>query len=182
MPLDGMTVLDATQVMAGPFCTLLLADMGAEVIKVEKPDGDDSRRIGPPFINGESAAYLGINRNKQSVVLDLRTDAGKDAFHRLAAQVDVVAENRDKFLALATTMRKEPVGSGAGHQALGHLPQGNGGPDLSGGPFLGDAPATWQQKAQSPRQLHHTFGTDGEVYVSQLSGDIGPMLGIWLAE
>ena len=93
MPLDGMTVLDTTQVMAGPFCTLLLADMGADVIKVEKPDGDDSRRIGPPFINGESAAYLGINRNKQGIVLDLRTDAGKDAFRRLASQVDVVAEN-----------------------------------------------------------------------------------------
>ena len=93
MPLDGMTVLDATQVMAGPFCTLLLADMGADVIKVEKPDGDDSRRIGPPFIKGESAAYLGINRNKQSVVLDLRTDAGKDAFRRLASKADVVAEN-----------------------------------------------------------------------------------------
>ncbi len=93
MPLEGMIVLDATQVMAGPFCTLLLADMGAEVIKVEKPAGDDSRRIGPPFIKGESAAYLGVNRNKKSVVLDLRTDAGKDAFKRLAAQVDVVAEN-----------------------------------------------------------------------------------------
>ena len=93
MPLDGMTVLDATQVMAGPFCTLLLADMGADVIKVEKPDGDDVRRIGPPFINGESAAHLGINRNKRSIVLDLRTDAGKEAFRRLASQVDVVAEN-----------------------------------------------------------------------------------------
>jgi len=93
MPLDGMTVLDTTQVMAGPFCTLLLADMGADVIKVEKPEGDDSRRIGPPFIKGESAAFLGINRNKRSVVLDLRTDAGKDAFRRLASQADVVAEN-----------------------------------------------------------------------------------------
>ena len=93
MPLEGMTILDATQVMAGPFCTLLLADMGAEVIKIEKPDGDDSRRIGPPFIEGESAAFLGINRNKKSVVLDLRSNAGKAAFKRLAAQVDVVAEN-----------------------------------------------------------------------------------------
>jgi crotonobetainyl-CoA:carnitine CoA-transferase CaiB-like acyl-CoA transferase len=93
MPLEGMTILDATQVMAGPFCTLLLADMGAEVIKIEKPDGDDSRRIGPPFIEGESAAFLGINRNKKSVVLDLQSSTGKAAFKRLAAQVDVVAEN-----------------------------------------------------------------------------------------
>jgi formyl-CoA transferase len=67
--------------------------MGAEVIKIEKPDGDDSRRIGPPFIEGESAAFLGINRNKKSVVLDLRSNAGKAAFKRLATQVDVVAEN-----------------------------------------------------------------------------------------
>jgi crotonobetainyl-CoA:carnitine CoA-transferase CaiB-like acyl-CoA transferase len=93
MPLQGLTVLDATQVMAGPYCTLLLADMGADVIKVEKPNGDDSRRIGPPFIGGESAAYLGINRNKRSIVLDLQTDAGKDAFRRLAARSDIVAEN-----------------------------------------------------------------------------------------
>jgi crotonobetainyl-CoA:carnitine CoA-transferase CaiB-like acyl-CoA transferase len=92
-PLEGLVVLDATQVMAGPFCTLLLADMGAEVIKVEKPTGDDSRRMGPPFINGESAAFLGINRNKRSIVLDLRREHDRDVFRRLAAQADVVAEN-----------------------------------------------------------------------------------------
>ena len=92
-PLEGLTVLDSTQVMAGPFCTLLLADMGAEVIKVEKPEGDDSRRIGPPFINGESAAYLGINRNKKSIVLNLRRDHDKEVYRRLARQADVVAEN-----------------------------------------------------------------------------------------
>ena len=62
MPLEGMTILDATQVMAGPFCTLLLADMGAEVIKIEKPDGDDSRRIGPPFIEGESWASTATSK------------------------------------------------------------------------------------------------------------------------
>ena len=93
MPLDGVTVLDCTQVMAGPFCTMLLADMGADVIKVEKPGGDDSRRMGPPFINGESAAFLGINRNKRSIVLDLRNDADRSVFRRIAAQADVVAEN-----------------------------------------------------------------------------------------
>jgi formyl-CoA transferase len=71
MPLDGVTVLDAMQVMAGPFCTMFLADMGADVIKVEMPTGDDSWYMGPPFINGESAAFLGINRNKRSIVLDL---------------------------------------------------------------------------------------------------------------
>ena len=94
MPLDGMTVLDCTQVMAGPYCTLLLADMGAEVIKVEKPGGgDDSRRMGPPFINGESAAFLGINRNKKSIVLDLKRDLDHQVFKAMARRVDVVAEN-----------------------------------------------------------------------------------------
>ena len=93
MPLDGITVLDCTQVMAGPFCTMLLADMGADVIKVEKPGGDDSRRMGPPFINGESAAFLGINRNKRSIVLDLRNEVDRSIFRRIAAQADVLAEN-----------------------------------------------------------------------------------------
>ena len=93
MPLEGVTVLDCTQVMAGPFCTMLLADMGADVIKVEKPGGDDSRRMGPPFINGESAAFLGINRNKRSIVLDLRNEVHRSVFRRIAAQADVIAEN-----------------------------------------------------------------------------------------
>ena len=93
MPLEGVTVLDCTQVMAGPFCTMLLADMGADVIKVEKPGGDDSRRMGPPFINGESAAFLGINRNKQSIVLDLRNGVDRSVLRRIASQADVVAEN-----------------------------------------------------------------------------------------
>ena len=72
-PLAGVKVLDLTQMMAGPFCTMLLADMGADVVKVEKPDGDDIRRSGPPFIEGESAAFLGINRNKRGMVVDLGT-------------------------------------------------------------------------------------------------------------
>ena len=93
MPLEGVTVLDCTQVMAGPFCTMLLADMGADVIKVEKPGGDDSRRMGPPFINGESAAFLGINRNKRSIVLDLRNEVDRSVFRRIAQRADVIAEN-----------------------------------------------------------------------------------------
>ena len=92
-PLEGVVVLDCTQVMAGPFCAMLLADMGAEVIKVEKPGGDDARRMGPPFINGESAAFLGVNRNKKGVVLDLKNDLDRGVFRRMAAQADVVAEN-----------------------------------------------------------------------------------------
>ena len=93
LPLEGMTILDCTQVMAGPNATLLLADMGAEIIKIEKPEGDDSRKMGPPFIHGESAAFLGINRNKRSVVLDLKSKIGQEVFKDIAKQVDVVAEN-----------------------------------------------------------------------------------------
>lgn len=92
--LEGMVVLDATQIMAGPFCTLLLADMGADVIKVEHPDGgDDTRRMGPPFIAGESAAFLAMNRNKRSVALNLKAEDGKDLFRRLARRADVLVEN-----------------------------------------------------------------------------------------
>ncbi|MFQ5521003.1 MAG: CaiB/BaiF CoA transferase family protein [Candidatus Methylomirabilia bacterium] len=93
-PLDGVVVLDATQVMAGPFCTLLLADMGADVIKVEKPQGgDDSRAMGPPFIGEESAAFLAINRNKRSVVVDLKSAEGRDLFRVLARRSDILVEN-----------------------------------------------------------------------------------------
>ncbi len=92
-PLEGVVVLDCTQVMAGPFCAMLLADMGADVVKVEKPGGDDARRMGPPFINGESAAFLGVNRNKKSIVLDLKNEIDRDVFRRMAARADVVVEN-----------------------------------------------------------------------------------------
>jgi len=94
LPLEGVRVLEASQVMAGPYCALLLADMGAQVVKVEKPrGGDDSRRMGPPFINGESAAFLAINRNKRSLALDLKHPAGQAVFKRLAAQADILVEN-----------------------------------------------------------------------------------------
>jgi len=92
--LDGVRVVDVSQVMAGPFCCLLLADMGAEVIKIEKPNGgDDSRRMGPPFLAGESAAFLAMNRNKRSLALDLKQPEGQRIFRRLVARADVVVEN-----------------------------------------------------------------------------------------
>ena len=94
LPLQGMKVLDFTQMMAGPFCTMLLADMGAEVVKVEKPDGgDDIRRAGPPFIKGESAAFLGINRNKRSIVLDLKSEDGVAIARRMAERADILVQN-----------------------------------------------------------------------------------------
>ena len=92
-PLAGVKVLDLTQMMAGPFCTMLLADMGADVVKVEKPDGDDIRRSGPPFINGESAAFLGINRNKRGIVVDLGAAGGVEVIRRMSRGVDVLVQN-----------------------------------------------------------------------------------------
>jgi crotonobetainyl-CoA:carnitine CoA-transferase CaiB-like acyl-CoA transferase len=91
--LEGMRVLEITQVMSGPFCGLLLADMGADVIKVEKPEGDDSRRMVPPTINGESAAFMAINRNKRGLGLNLKAEEGKSVFRQLAARADVIIEN-----------------------------------------------------------------------------------------
>src|SRR5262244_51840 len=93
LALQGMRVLEISQVMAGPFCGLLLADMGADVIKVEKPHGDDSRRMAPPAINGESVAFMAINRNKRGLCLDLRTAEGNEIFCKLAARADVLIEN-----------------------------------------------------------------------------------------
>ena len=94
LALEGVRVLDLTQIMAGPYCTMMLADMGADVVKVEKPNGgDDTRRMGPPFIEGESAAFLGINRNKRSIVIDLRSDPGRELAQRMARESDVLVQN-----------------------------------------------------------------------------------------
>ena len=93
-PLDGITVLDLTRVLSGPYCTMLLADMGARVIKIEQPGkGDDTRAWGPPFVAGESAYFLSINRNKESVTLDFKQPAGRALLDRLFAKADVVVEN-----------------------------------------------------------------------------------------
>lgn len=91
-PLEGIRVIDFSRVMAGPFCTALLADLGAEVIKVESPQGDDYRHIGP-FKSGESALFQLMNRGKKSVVLDLKSDAGARAARKLIETADVVVEN-----------------------------------------------------------------------------------------
>jgi len=93
-PLDGITVLDLTRVLSGPYCTMLLADMGARVIKLEQPGkGDDTRAWGPPFLEGESAYFLSINRNKESVTLDFKQPAGRAVLDGLIAKSDVVVEN-----------------------------------------------------------------------------------------
>ncbi|MEO1280794.1 MAG: CoA transferase [Pseudomonadota bacterium] len=92
-PLKGCCVIELAHIMAGPVAGLMLADMGADVIKVEKLTGDDSRRFVPPEIEGESAAFMMMNRNKRGIALDLKTDAGKDALRRLAKDADILIEN-----------------------------------------------------------------------------------------
>jgi len=96
-PLSGVRVIELAHIMAGPCCGLMLADMGADVIKLEKaPAGDDSRRFLPPDIGGESAAFLMMNRNKRGIVVDLKTAGGKQVARRLFAEADVVIENYRK--------------------------------------------------------------------------------------
>lgn len=92
-PLKGMRVVELAHIMAGPVCGMMLADMGADVVKVEKPDGDDSRRFVPPDIEGESAAYMMMNRNKRGIALDLKAPGGVDVLRRLLGEADVVIEN-----------------------------------------------------------------------------------------
>ncbi len=93
-PLDGVTVLDFTRVLSGPYCTMILADLGARVIKVEHPvRGDDTRHWGPPFIGEESAYFLSINRNKESLTLDFKRDEGRRILDALLPRVDVMVEN-----------------------------------------------------------------------------------------
>lgn len=92
-PLEGIRVLDLTRVLAGPFCTMMLSDLGAEIIKVEVPGtGDDSRSFGP-FRNGQSLYFINVNRGKESVAIDLKTEAGKKLLLDLAKKCDVIVEN-----------------------------------------------------------------------------------------
>src|SRR6202165_3366149 len=93
LPLAGIRVLDLTHALAGPYCTMLLGDLGADIIKIEPPSGDHSRQWGPPFINGESSYFLSVNRNKRSVVLDLKRPAALAVAEALAMACDVVVEN-----------------------------------------------------------------------------------------
>src|SRR5271157_2466081 len=95
-PLKGLRVFDLTRVLAGPTCTQMLGDLGAEVIKIERPGaGDDTRGFRPPVIpgTGESAYFVGANRNKQSVTLDIATPEGQAIVRRLLARCDILAEN-----------------------------------------------------------------------------------------
>ena len=113
-PLTDVRVLEVGNYMAGPFCGMQLADLGAEVIKVEQPDGGDQVRLTGPFVGGESSPFLRLNRNKRSIVLDLKADEGKDIFRRLVDGADIVVENlrpgtmRDLGLDYADLARRNP--------------------------------------------------------------------------
>jgi crotonobetainyl-CoA:carnitine CoA-transferase CaiB-like acyl-CoA transferase len=93
-PLDGVKVVELSHVMAGPVCGLMLADMGADVVKVERmPNGDDTRRTVPPKVGDESAAFMMMNRNKRGIAVDLKSESGKKVLHRLLESADVLTEN-----------------------------------------------------------------------------------------
>ncbi len=91
--LDGLSVLDLTNQLSGPYCTMILADLGADVVKVERPEGGDDMRAGAPHVGGESAPFMTVNRNKRSLTLDLKAPDGLAVARRLAARADVVVEN-----------------------------------------------------------------------------------------
>ena len=94
LPLEGIRVADLSRALAGPYCTMMMGDLGADVVKVEMPGiGDDSRHWGPPFEGGESSYFLSCNRNKRGIALDLKTAAGLDALWRLVEWADVLVEN-----------------------------------------------------------------------------------------
>ena len=92
-PLSGITVVDLSRILAGPYCTLLMAEMGARVIKVEPPKGGDDARAYGPFVNGKSTYFASVNRGKESIALDLKADADRRVFEKLLEKADVVVEN-----------------------------------------------------------------------------------------
>jgi hypothetical protein len=133
-PLHGIRVIDLTRIVAGPYCTMMLGDMGAEVLKIEEPEhGDDSRGWGP-YINGWSSFFLELNRSKKSVALDLKSDAGAQALRRLIETADVLIENfRPGSLAeLGFDQRADRAAAGA-ERALRARPIDARGPRASAG-------------------------------------------------
>ncbi|MGA2410717.1 MAG: CoA transferase [Candidatus Binataceae bacterium] len=92
-PLAGFRILDLTQVVSGPFCTMMLGDLGADIVKIEPPEGDATRLFGRPFKNGVTATFLNFNRNKRSVVVDLKIEHGRDLVRMLAVKADAIVEN-----------------------------------------------------------------------------------------
>ena len=114
-PLAGIRVLELAQIMAGPTCGMMLADMGADVIKVEKiPGGDDARGYREPRVNGVSAPFMMLNRNKRGIALNLKHPRGRDVLLRMVGRADVLTENRRalRLLARYTAITRRAVASG----------------------------------------------------------------------
>ena len=105
-PLEGIRVLDLTRVLSGPYCTMLLADMGAEVIKIETPEHGDDSRAYPPFDKNISAYYANLNRNKKSVALNLRDEKAKDVLRELIKKSDVFVERLPKWVFHTKKLRR----------------------------------------------------------------------------
>src|SRR5437763_783536 len=107
-PLDGIKVVDLSRILAGPYCTQYLGEMGADVIKVEPPLGDDTRGWGPPFVgeSDEAVYYLAANRNKRGIVLDLKSERGQDALRRLVARADGLGASEHRALPGVSRLRR----------------------------------------------------------------------------
>src|SRR5881628_1797216 len=117
LPLDDLVVFDLSRVLSGPFCSMYLADFGARVIKLERPgEGDDTRAFGPPFVGGESTYFLSVNRNKESLALDLKTDEGRGLARRPGA-LDRLGLSYDEVRALNPRCIYASI-SGFGHAGL----------------------------------------------------------------
>jgi len=152
-PLEGVRVLDLSRVLAGPYCTMLLGDMGADVVKVESPQGDDTRSWGPPWGGGESAYYLCTNRNKRGITLNLRDPRAVEVVRRMAAASDIVVENFK-----AGTMERWGIGWEELHRLNPRLVYtnisgyGTTGPDATrlGYDFLGQAEGGWMSITGEP--------------------------------
>ena len=98
LPLNGIVVLDFTNVLSGPYATFILSELGASIIKIEKPGGDDSRKYGP-FSNGKSCYFISLNRGKKSIVLDLKSKEDKKIFEKLLKKSDILIDNfLEKFI------------------------------------------------------------------------------------
>ncbi|KDR60728.1 MULTISPECIES: CaiB/BaiF CoA transferase family protein [Streptomyces] len=121
-PLAGIRVVDLSKILAGPYLTMSLADLGAEVVKVEHPDGGDpTRRWGPPFRGDDATYYLAANRNKRSLTLDLTTERGEEAAHRLLARADIAVENFRPGSSLSRTFAYEELSARHPHLVVLHL-------------------------------------------------------------
>jgi crotonobetainyl-CoA:carnitine CoA-transferase CaiB-like acyl-CoA transferase len=120
--LDGIRVVDMTEALAGPYCTMYLGDMGADVVKIERVgQGDQTRGWGPPFVDGESAYFMSTNRNKRSLTLDITTPEGQAILHRLVDGADIFVNNLPRFArcrsSASTRTRASPATRGSSTSA-----------------------------------------------------------------